>query len=110
MRQLFAVIQSGEAVSGTVDVKQIAGIRAIHCPGLTSGDLLVQGALDSSSGSFARFRETRQPGSGDLRHAVGVGSCFLADPLGRVVPAPYLRLESAVAQTDTRTFTILVRP
>lgn len=108
MKPLYAVIASGDLVSGTVDCTQVRAIRAIAVPGMTSGDLGVQGALDSTSASFARFIETRTVPSSDLRFNTGPGSRFIAWPFGEVLP-PYLRLESLVAQTSPRTLTLLTR-
>lgn len=110
MKSLFAVIASGDLVSGTIDARAIPGIRGIHVPGVVSGDLLIQGALDSSSGSFARLLDTRAAGSGDLRFATGPGSRFIPIPHGlQETFPPYLRLEAAAAQTSPATLTLLTR-
>lgn len=108
MKPLFAIINSGFVASQALDCRQIAAIRGMHVPAMTSGDLFVQGALDSSSGSFSRLIETRAVGSDDLKLATGPGSRFVAWPLGETLP-PYMRIEAAVAQTDNRTLTLLTR-
>ncbi len=108
MKPLYAVIASGSAVSATVDARQINMLGAIHVPGMTSGDLTMQGALDSTSGSFARFSDSRAIGSADLRFATGPGSRFVISPFVGPLP-PYIRMESLATQTDTRTITLLTR-
>jgi hypothetical protein len=108
MKLLYAVINSGFSTSGPVDARRINAIRAIHVPAMTSGDLFVQGALDSGSGSFSRLIETRAVGSADMRFATGAGSRFIAWPFGETLP-PFLRLEAAVPQADNRTLTLLSR-
>lgn len=113
MKPLYAVINSGDIASAALDVRQVRGIRAIHVPAVTSGDLLLLGALDAASASFARLLDTRVA-SGDLRFVTGAGSRFIPFPesLAETLP-PYLRLEIATApgslQADVRTLTILTR-
>ena len=109
MNPIYAVIASGYVGSQAIDLRQSLGVRAIAVPLMTSGDLLLQGAMDSTSGSFARLIETRAPGSGDLRFATGPGSRWVALPSVFETLPPYLRLEASVQQTDTRTLTLLSR-
>ena len=105
MPLIHTVIASGSAVSPTVDLSQQSRLLAISVPGVTSGDLLVQGAFSTTSGSFQRLVETRSPGSGDLRFAVGPGSRMVVGPL--IYMPQYVRLEMSVAQTDNRTLSLL---
>ena len=100
----YTTIASGGSVSGTVDLSQYNQVVAIGVPGLTSGDLLIQGAFDTTSASFQRLLETRV-GSGDLRFATGVGSRMVVGPFANL--PQYARLEISVAQTDNRTLTLL---
>jgi hypothetical protein len=108
------VINSGFAVGSPVDLRQHGWLRAIHVPGITSGDLFIQGAMGQANGSppnsgdFARLLEARAVGSGDLRFATGPGSKWIASPFAETFPQ-FIRPETAVAQTDTRTLTILIR-
>lgn len=110
------VVASGFQVGSPVDLRQHGQIRAIAVPGITSGDLLMQGAMGQAngtpptSGDFSRLLETRAVGSGDLRFAAGPGSRWIAGfPFSGALP-PFVRPEFAVAQTDTRTLTLLIRP
>lgn len=116
MRNLFAVIASGDSFSGIVDARRINGLEGIFAPALAaSGDLLIQGAMFTGSGTtpvsadFCRFQNTSVLGSGDLRFAVGSANHFLPMPNGFLPTPSYIRLEAGVAQTDTRTFTLLTR-
>jgi hypothetical protein len=103
---LYTTIPSGEAVSGAIDLNQFAGLKAIQVPVITSGDLLVQGAFDTVSASFTRLLNPTLPGSGPLRWCTLAGSLMLPFPTDFSLP-PYVRLETANAQTDVRTFTLL---
>jgi len=108
------VVNSGFAVGSPVDLRQYPWVRAIGVPGITSGDLFIQAAMATDSGtpplsgSFARLLETRAVGSGDHRFATGPGSRWIAFPFAETMP-PFIRPEFAVAQTDTRTLQILIR-
>lgn len=108
------IINSGFAVGSPVDLRQYPWIRAIGVPGITSGDMFLQGALAKADGSapnsgdFSRLLETRAVGSGDLRFATGPGSRWIAFPFAETLP-PFVRPELAVAQADTRTLQILIR-
>ena len=108
------IINSGFAVGSPVDLRKYSNLRAMHIPGITSGDMFIQGALPTvtgvapSSGDFARLLETRAVGSGPLRFATGAGSAWLAMPFGDTLP-PWIRPEFASAQVDVRTLTLLVR-
>lgn len=107
---LFAVVDSGQTVSGELDLRKIA-LRAIQVPTITSGDLFIQGnAVDQTSANYVRALETRSPGSGDLRFATGPGSKCLELPRGMLETLPFGRLETAVAQTNPRTFALVVEP
>ena len=117
MKALFAVIASGETVSAVVDARKVNGIEAIYAPAMSaSGDLILQGAISTASGTtppnsgdFCRFLDTRAVGSGDLRFPVGSANRVVPMPGGLLVTTPFLRVEAGVAQTDTRTFTLLTR-
>lgn len=112
MQPIYAVINSGQLISGDVDLRQRA-LLGIVVPTISSGDLTIQGNTDTTSANFLRLLETRSPGSGDLRMATGVGSRMVMLP-GTFVSPPYVRLETVMAtgsaQTDARTFTLLTRP
>ena len=112
MQALYAVISSGSLVSPNVDLTQRA-LLGISVPTISSGDLTIQGGVDTTSASFLRLLEARSPGSGDLRFATGVGSRMVMLPETFSTP-PYIRLETVMAtgsaQTDNRTFTLLTRP
>ena len=117
MIPLFAVISSGQAVSGIVDARKVSGIEAIIAPAwAASGDLILQGAAATGSGTtpplsgdFSRYIETRAVGSGDLRFAVGSANRVVPMPGGFLRTTPFLRVEAGVVQTDTRTITLLTR-
>ena len=102
------VINSGSVVSQSVDLTK-GQLRVVDVPALTSGDLLLQGAFVDNSANFKRLVETRAPGSGDMRFAVGSGSVIVSLPDNYIFPN-YVRLETAVAQGGTRSFSVLTRP
>jgi hypothetical protein len=106
------IVNSGFAVGSPVDLRQYPLIRAIGVPGITSGDMFIQGAMGQANGSppnsgdFARLLETRAVGSGYAQFATGPGSLWIAWPFGDSLPQ-WMRPEFAVAQADTRTLTLL---
>lgn len=107
-RTLFTVIASGQTVSGDVDLRQFK-LNAISVPVVSSGDLAVQGNVDTTSAAFTRLLDVRgQQGSGDLRFPIAAGSRMVIWPVG-YTPA-YIRLETIMstgsAQTDNRTFVL----
>ena len=101
----YTTIAQSAAVSGTVDLTQAQRLLAILVPGVTSGDLLLQGATDTTSASFQRLLETRTPGSGDMRFATGTGSRMI--PIPFISGIPYVRFETAVPQANVCTLTLL---
>lgn len=109
----YAVIASGFLVSGNVDLRQ-RRLEAIFVPTLlASGELAIQGNIDTTSAQFVRMMETREQASGDLRFSVGVGSLMI--PWPETVPQPaYARFEVITAagslQHDNRTLTLVTRP
>ena len=102
------------AVSGTVSSLASPGqgtLYAIWAPVVTSGDLFIQGAWDTTSANFVRIqRDNFGAGlsSGDLRFPIGPGSNMVLLPTGYQWPAN-IRLETAVPQTAAVTFKILYR-
>jgi hypothetical protein len=112
MSLIYAVINSGALVSGNIDLTKQA-LFGISVPTINSGDLLLQGGVDTTSANFLRLLEARAPGSGDMRFATGVGSRMVILPDYFSTP-PYLRLEVTMAtgsaQTNPRTFTLFTRP
>jgi hypothetical protein len=112
MEPLYAIVASGFNISGNIDLRKRALI-GIHVPVLgASGDLAIQGNLDTTSATFLRYMETRV-GSGDLRFGTGLGSRYVALP-PMLETLPYARLEIVGAagsmQSDNRTFTLVTRP
>ena len=112
MSQLYAVINSGFLVSGDVDLtkRRLIGIQV---PTITSGDLAIQGNVDTTSANFMRLLETRGAGSGDLRIATGPGSRVAMLPDDFHTP-PYVRFETICVagslQTDNRTLVLFTAP
>lgn len=106
MPLLYTVIASGQSVSADVNLTTYS-LRGIGVPVVTSGDLFIQGNWDTTSAGFTRLLETRSPTSGDLRFATGPGSRMIMWDVTMPSP-PYIRLETAVAQTSVATFTLLV--
>ena len=109
----FATIASGFNVSGDVDLRQ-RRLDAIFVPTMGgSGDLAVQGGVDTTSANFYRLLDTRAITSADLRFAVGVGSRMIPWPPGLPQPA-YARFEMITTvgsvQTQARTLTLVTRP
>lgn len=79
-------------------------IVAISVPTINSGDLLVQGGLDTTSASFFRLLAS-PPNSGDLRFATGLGSRMVVWPYSIQNPS-YIRLETGAPQAAARSFTV----
>lgn len=108
MPTLFAIVASGFAVSGDIDLRKHI-LEAIAVPTITSADLLVQAGFDTTSALFTRVLEPHGAvASGDLRMATGLGSRTVSYPRDAFTP-PYMRLETAVTQTDNRTLSLLTR-
>jgi len=108
---IFAVVNSGQAVSGNCDLSKHRLIAIAIPGGVTSSDLLVQGSFDPSSASFTRIAAhplVTLQGSGDLRIPTGPGSKMVLWPDGVRLPM-YTRLETGVVLTNPATFTLLVR-
>lgn len=104
---LYAVINSGQSVSGDVNASQArGGLAGIGVPSIDSGDLLIRANFDTTSAGFRRVQRFAQA-SGDLRINTGVGSMMV--PFNPVLAFPYLRLETGVAQTDVRTFQVFFK-
>ena len=108
MRQgtLTATIPLSGSVSDDVDLRG-GRLQAISVPVLTSGDLLIRGAFDTTSAGFVRI-QTPPSGavnSGDLRLATGPGSMMLLWPANFPSPS-YVRLETSVAQAVARAFSV----
>lgn len=105
---LYTLVASGASVSDTINLTTYGRPTVLGVPGITSGDLLVQGSFTPTSADFSRMLEVRSPGSGDLRFATGPGSRMAMWP-ETLRPPPYLRFETSVAQTNPATLTLLVR-
>ena len=112
MQPLYAVINSGQTVSGDVDLTQ-RRLFGIAVPTINSGELTLQGNSDTTSANFLRLLETRTVTSGDLRFPTGLGSRMIMLPDGFPTPA-YVRLETMMAagsfQADARTLTLFTYP
>ena len=100
--QRTATIPLSGTVSDDIDLRSSRRLVAIAVPVITSGDLLIRGSFDGSSGSFVRVS---QGDSGDLRFPTGPGSNMILWP--DTISAPsYIRLETSVAQAAAREFTV----
>ncbi|MDR7401308.1 MAG: hypothetical protein QN155_03650 [Armatimonadota bacterium] len=101
---LFTRIASGATLSDPVAVKG-ADLFSVWAPAVTSCQVFLQGSWDPVT-NFVRL--TNPAGSGDWAWALGPGqrAVTLQDV---AFPFPFLRLESSVAQTDTRTFAVVVK-
>jgi hypothetical protein len=107
----FAVIFSGSTISSGFVAVPGGILFGLWAPTITSGTVLVQGAfaVPGTNPASANFVRLQNPaGSGDWTFAAGLGSkaVTLQDP---APPWPFLRLETSVAQTDTRTFAVIVK-
>ena len=101
----YATIPLSGTVSGTFNV--VRTVRAgVWFPTVTSAAFFIQGAFDSTSANFVRIQNAT--GSGAYTLAAGVGSLAftLMDP---VIPFPYLRFESGVAQAAVRSLAIVAK-
>jgi hypothetical protein len=108
MQPIIAVVASGFAISGDIDLRQ-RHIVAISVPTINSGGVAVQGNYDTTSGRFFRLMDVRgQQGSGDLIFPTVTGSRMIMWP---DMPSPaFARVELIGAQTDNRTFVLLTTP
>lgn len=99
---VYATVASGFQASGAIGLAG-ADLFGLWAPTVTSCTLTLRGSFDSTSANFIPL--TNPAGSGDWIFAVGPGS--RAVTLQDVAfPAPFLKLFTSVAQTDTRTFAI----
>lgn len=113
MQPIYAVVSSGQRISGNIDLTQRA-LLGIAVPVVNSCDLAIQGNVDTTSSNFMRLLfGTYAPGSSDLRFLTQAGSRMVMLPDNFATP-PYARLETVMAtgsaQTDARTFTLITRP
>ena len=118
MPQVTVTIPLSESVSGDIDLREMKrGVIGIGVPVITSGDLYVQGGVDTTSANFKRFLlpptdERTQvgppavPSSGYLTFETHAGSCWIAWPADLQAPE-YLRLETGVPQEAPVVFTVL---
>ena len=101
----YATIPLSGTVSGTFNV--VRTVRAgVWFPTVTSAAFFVQGSPDVTSANFVRIQNAA--GSGAYTLAAGVGSLAftLQDP---VIPFPYLRFESGVAQAAVRSLAVVAK-
>lgn len=102
------------AVSGTVSSLASPGQGvpyAIWCPTVTSGDMFLRAAWDTTSANYVRIQRdplAAGPLSGDLRFAIGPGSCMVLLPTNYQWPSN-LNVEMSVAQSAAVTFKLLYR-
>ena len=102
---IYTTINSGQKVSGNVDLGKYPKLLNIALPGMTSGDCYLHGSpIDTTSADFRRLSTN----AGEYTQATGVGSMILMWSDQYHTP-PYLRYESLVAQTDVRTLVFHVR-
>lgn len=99
----YGVILSGSTVSDDIGIVR-AALVGLLAPTITSGQLFIQGNFNTTSAGFVRIG--KKDGTGDFAWSLGVGSNAL-NVTEEVAPFSQLRLETSVAQTDTRTFTII---
>lgn len=108
---VYATIAQSASVSGDIALAG-ADLFGVWCPVVTSAaNLFVQAAFatEGSSPSSANFvRAQNASGVGDWAAQIGAGSkaFTLQDP---AFPFTHFRLETGVAQTDTRTFVIVTK-
>jgi hypothetical protein len=101
----FLTIPLSGTVSGDID---LAGgdLYGLWAPVVTSCQLFLQGSWDTTSANFVRLQNAA--GSGDWTWSVDAGSKMIT--LQDVAfPAPYLRVETSVAQTAVRSFAVPVK-
>lgn len=107
----YAVVASGGQVS---DDFAVAGLRdiAIQAPLINSCQIFLRGnfqPVNPASADFVRLRNPDFVVGSQWAWPVGPGSeAVVVSPV--LAPFPWGRIETAVAQTDTRTFTILGKP
>src|SRR2546427_10080411 len=91
-------INQSAFVSATVNVANAITPMGLWVPTVTSGQMFLQGAADTTSASFVRLQNST--GAGDWTFGVGPGSkaVTLQDV---AIPFSVLRLESSVAQANT---------
>ena len=108
MLQTYTSIQSGFNVSAEIDLRKHR-LVGIQVPVVNSGDLAFRVSFDPTSANFMRLATL----SGDLTFATAAGSRSVTAP-HQLSPWAYARLETVMpvgsAQTDTRTFGLLLSP
>jgi hypothetical protein len=99
----YATVASGDLLSGAVAVHAAKRV-AIVAPNITSAQVFIRGATDATSAGSARAFN-RNDGT-SFNWAIGSAGGFLevTDLIG---PAPYLRIETGVAQTLPRSFAVI---
>ncbi len=100
----FTTVSSGGQLSGLVDIEGIQNI-AIWSPVVTSCQMFFLGSFGQASANFIRIGDAETTVS-HLEWNVETGSRTIAI-IGHVSPYPFIKLELSVAQTDTRTFSII---
>lgn len=104
----FAAVLSGSTVTSPIGIGNAEKI-GIWAPTVTSCQLFVQGAFNQTSANFVRLMEANLT-SPRSHFVFPVGPGSLGVMLESVVAAfPFIKLESSLAQTDTRTFGILFK-
>lgn len=100
-----AVVASGFQLSDLISLEG-ATLEGLWAPTVTSGTLTIRGSFDTTSANFVPL--TNPAGSGDWTFAVGPGSRGVSlQDVG--FPFPFIKLFTSVAQTDARSFAVVVK-
>jgi hypothetical protein len=101
----FVTIASGSTVSGVFGIGN-SWAAGLWAPEVTGCQLYIQVSYDTASANFKRV--DYNDGQGNWAWNLGVGSRAVTIE-GVAMPFSLCRLETSVAQTDTRTFAVFSR-
>ena len=104
MTVAVAVVASGATVSSVITA--LGGHVSIVSPACTSCQAFLQAATTTTSADFSRLRFSTTTAS-DWAWPVGSLSNTLTVPYDVAGVFPYFRIETGVAQSDARSFSIV---
>jgi hypothetical protein len=99
-------ISSGDTLSNYVGINNVKTALGIWLPAITSCQVYLQGAYDTTSANFYRLQNAAATSTFVLN--AGAGSKVFPVPITQM-SVPYIRLEVSAAQADTRSCLAIVK-
>ena len=99
-------VVSGAIVSDYIGIANVKTALAFWVPAVTSCQAYLQASYDTTSANFFRIQNTA--GTSTFVLTAGAGSKVFPVPVANI-SAPYIRLETSVAQADTRSCLAIVK-